>query len=78
MSEYYDIKGIEKKLENSMQYHTKMAIMKMSEGNYDFTQEEQEALVLNGANLKNNNFFLEMLVNQSGGSQLINEWITGT
>ena len=56
MSEYYDIKGVEKKLENSMQYHTKMAIMKMSEGNFDFTQDEQEALVLSGANLKNNNF----------------------
>jgi hypothetical protein len=61
-----------------MQYHTKMAIMKMSEGNFDFTQEEQEALVLTGDSLKNNNFFLEMLVNQSGGSELINEWITGT
>ena len=78
MSEYYDIKGIEKKLENSMQYHTKTAIMKMSEGNYDFTQEEQDALILTGDGLKNNNFFLEMLVNQAGGSELINEWITGT
>ena len=77
MSKYYDYKGIEKKLENSMQYHAKMAIMKMSEGNYDFTQDEQDALVLTGDGLKNNTFFLEMLVNQSGGSELINEWITG-
>ena len=77
MSEYYDIKGVEKKLENNMQYHTKTAIMKMSEGNYDFTKDEEQALILTGDSLKNNNFFLEMLVNQSGGSELINEWITG-
>ena len=78
MSEYYDIRGIEKKLENSMQYHIKTAIIKMSKGNYNFNANEIEALKYNGKGLTENNFFLEMLVNQAGGSELLQEWITGT
>ena len=76
LDEFYDLKGVEKGLEQSIRYDLKTALHKMGDGNFDFTKGEQEALTLY-PDLKNNKIFLEQLSNQAGGTELIKAWITG-